>query len=217
MPPLSYSLNMVRRTLLSETSSNGPARKNASALQYHFGSKAGLIEALHIRYYSEELECRAKLAEEIFVPGEPPTARKVATLMVRSTITMMSSHPGYAKWAGEFSHVVAERGFAMYREAIPDMTADVAMILNNLFIALPDITQDVIYFRLDQTLRFLAIQSSVLAKNTGQYSGELGALSEAMLIDSVTALFEAEVSDETIDAMNKLKAALQADTGVDPS
>ncbi|MGB0922135.1 MAG: TetR/AcrR family transcriptional regulator [Alphaproteobacteria bacterium] len=185
-------------------------QKNNSALQYHFGSKDGLIEALHIRHYGEELECRAKLVPEIFKPGEKPTARKVASLMVRSLLTLLKSNQGYCQWAARFGHVLAERGVAMYQETHADISADTAIIGQNLLSALPDTPQDILFYRLDQAIRFLALQSSVLAKNEAQLHGTYGALIEAMLIDTITGMFEADVSNDTTKTMKRLNAEWQA-------
>ena len=185
-------------------------QKNGAALQYHFGSKAGLIDALHRRHYAEELECRANLAAEIFKHGITPCARDVASLMVRSVFHLMTTNQHYRQWAAQFGHVLAERGTAMYTDLIADLTSDTANVGQNLVAALPHIAEEILFYRLDQAIRFLALQSAVLAKDEAQLRGTYGALSEAMLIDTITGMFEADVTEHTIKTMKQLKSAWQA-------
>ncbi len=188
-------------------------QKNGAALQYHFGSKAGLIDALHRRHYAEELECRASLAAEIFKPGITPSAHDVASLMVRSVFRLMATNQSYRQWAAQFGHVWAERGTAMYTDVIADLTSDSANVGQNLVAAMPHIAEDILFYRLDQAIRFLALQSAVLAKDEAQLRGTYGALSEAMLIDTITGMFEADVSTDSQKTMKQLKSAWQATEG----
>ena len=199
----------VEKTTIREIN-NLAGQKNNSALQYHFGSKAGLIEALHLHHYGEELECRSKLAQEIFGSGEKPNARMVATLMVRPPLMLLKSNQGYRQWATRFGHVLAERGAAMYQEINADVSADTVRIGQNLLLALPDTPKEILLYRLDQAIRFLALQSSVLAKNEAQLRGAYGALLEAMLIDTITGMFEADISNDTTKYLEQLNAERQA-------
>lgn len=136
------------------------AKVNIAAVNYHFGSKESLLEAVIMRRLTPLNETRSGLLDDLLCKsdkkGTPPTCRQVLRTFVEPTLHLRQRGSDAENFIGLIGRTLAEpRGVAMtifMRQMEPLMRK----IVYALTLSLPGLSQQEIFWRLHFTIGALS-------------------------------------------------------------
>lgn len=174
---------------------NGAAgQRNSTALQYHFGDRAGLLGAVLAKHHPEIEARRHQLLDEYESRGDLPEAearRTLAAALVRPMAAKLADPDGGRHYLRIMEQLVQRTPLPATRSADPGQSIDrwrelVAPLLSEVALR-----------RLHQ--RFMAIRVTYveLARRAAGPEGKDDRLFTSHLIDVVSAVLATEVSEET--------------------
>lgn len=82
-------------------------QKNESALQYHFKSLTGLLDAIHAQRSQQVQDKRAAALQKTLAENPAPTLRELCYLMVQPTFDLARSGVDFRHYVKAFGHLVA--------------------------------------------------------------------------------------------------------------
>jgi len=178
-------------------------QKNESALQYHFKNRQGLIDAIH-RYRSAQVqEKRSKFLSELLSNDTTPTLREICRLMVEPTFLLARNDAGFRQWVKAFGQGVAtanQPALRYVRGLAGEQQSDID-IEELLRVNLSHLGRRVFSRRIDSAVRFVGLSMSQHARERHAFRGANSDVFLNMLIDAMSGLFAAEVSEQTHKAL----------------
>lgn len=186
------SENVTVKELIEEA-----GQKNESALQYHFGSKEGLLAAIHKSRFAQTQTKRREMLTESLAGDTSPSLRDLCYLMVGPTFQLCKSDPGHKQWAKAWG----AKNAALIRPSLEEEAVDegnsLQIIIKLLRESLPHLDDSMFEIRYLNVVRFSNLSMSNQAREKGGFSGEIADLFLSNLLDLLVGMFMAEVSGET--------------------
>ena len=109
------SENVTVKALIEEA-----GQKNESVLQYHFGSKAGLLAAIHNRDSLQTQVKRREMLTESLARNTSLSVRDLCHLCVDPTFQLCKSDPGHRQWVKAWGAKNAAVHPSLEEESIDD-------------------------------------------------------------------------------------------------
>lgn len=172
-------------------------QKNESVLQYHFGSKAGLLAAIHKARFTQTQVKRREMLAESLAKKTSPSIRELCHLLVGPTFQLCKSDPGHRQWAKAWGAKNAALVRPTLEEEMIDEGNSVQIITYLLKSSLPHLDDTMFENRCLNVIRFSNLLMSNQAREKGGFSGRKAELFLSNLVDLLVGMFMAEVSDET--------------------
>ncbi|MGJ6962851.1 TetR/AcrR family transcriptional regulator [Streptosporangium sp. G11] len=169
-------------------------QRNSTALQYHFGDRAGLLGAVLAKHHPEIEARRHQLLDEYESRGDLPEAearRALAAALVRPMAAKLADPDG-----GRYYLRIMEQ--LVHRASLPALrSTDPGQSINRWRELVAPLLSEVALRRLHQ--RFMAIRVTYveLARRAAGPEGKDDRLFTSHLIDVVSAVLATEVSEET--------------------
>ncbi|MFI6456951.1 TetR/AcrR family transcriptional regulator [Streptosporangium amethystogenes] len=175
---------------------NAAGQRNSTALQYHFGDRAGLLNAVLAKHHPEIEARRHQLLDEYESRGSLPEAearRTLAAALVRPMAAKLVDPDGGRSYLQIMEQLV-QRGDL---PALRSVRADPHQSINRWRELVAPLLSEVALRRLHQ--RFMAIRVTYveLARRAAGPEGKDDRLFTSHLIDVVSAVLATEVSAET--------------------
>ncbi len=170
-------------------------QKNESALQYHFRSLPGLIEALRNERDAQVQARRASMLADMLAANPAPSLRQLCELMVRPMFDLAGRKPEFRRYVQAFSH-----------EIIFAETSALAKIGRRgggnesgrqLRAHVPHLDEAGYRRRMDAALRLAAASMSHQARQKNAFRGLQADLFFHSLLDALVGLLSAPESAET--------------------
>lgn len=172
-------------------------QKNESALQYHFGSRQGLIEAIHSYRGGQVQRQRAVMLQELLGQSNNPSLRELCTLMVGPACRLAVVDPGFRDYIAVFGQKVAlgERKMSVQLAAAGDRS--LARLRPLLRQHLQQWNEELFELRLEHAIRYASLAMSLQANKTEGFADANAALFYHDLLDILAAILAAPVAAET--------------------
>ena len=178
-------------------------QKNESVLQYHFGSKEGLLVAIHKARFTQTQVKRREMLTASLARNNSPSVRDLCHLLVSPTFELCKSDPGHRQWAKAWG----AKNAAMVRPSVEEEATDegnsLQIIRNLLKASLPHLDDTMFENRYLNVVRFSNLSMSNQSREKGGFSGNKADLFLSNLVDLLVGMFMAEVSDETAAHLRK--------------
>ncbi|MGC5014902.1 TetR/AcrR family transcriptional regulator [Streptosporangium sp. DT93] len=171
-------------------------QRNSTALQYHFGDRAGLLGAVLAKHHPEIEARRHQLLDEYESRDAPPGAearRSLAGALVRPMAAKLADPDGGRAYLRIMEQLVHRAG----RPALRSGQDDPGQSINRWRELVAPLLPEVAVTRLHQ--RFMAIRVTYveLARRAAGPEGRDDRLFTSHLVDVVSAVLATEVSSET--------------------
>ena len=182
-------------------------QKNESALQYHFGNREGLIDALRKERAAEVRKRRAAMLETLVREGLEPSLRQLADLMVRPMFELARTKPEFRRYVRAFSGelALAETSALSMVEKGEGGGASGGQIGALLRALLPHLDEAAYRRRMDAALRLAAAAMSHQARQKSAFRGLQADLFFHSLLDALVGLLGAPESDATSDITRAMR------------
>ena len=181
-------------------------QKNESALQYHFKSLQGLIDAILDLRGDQTKAKRAELVEALKTSDAPIELRDVCKLMILPSFMLGRASPEYRRFIVGFSHNLALSPNTLLtvgkRGAGGQSGKETSELLK---LNLPHLDEDALQERVQSAVRLVAISMGHHARQTNAFRGDAADLFLANLLDAMVGLLSAPISAETHALNKKLK------------
>lgn len=173
-------------------------QRNQSALQYHFGGRQGLIEAIVNRRMAQLDARRCDLLEAIDAGQAPPVAlRSTCELLARPVFQLCREDRGFRDFLGVFGRqlLASDRELTFGIEG--DGQIGLVRLRDMLLGVLPRLPLEVLVLRAENAYSFAVLAISRRARRRGSFRGRRAELFFHNLVDQIAAMLGAPVSDET--------------------
>ena len=171
-------------------------QRNESALQYHFGGREGLIEALYAERGAQVGDERERMLRELDASGDVQDVRRLCGVAVLPPVRIVRRDPEFAL----FLKVVGQLAFlpsdALQDSATRFSGASVAEVGARIRGQLP-IPKALADRRIDLMHRMAALALSQRALSGGSFHGPDADLFFETLLDAMAAVLEGPVSPAT--------------------
>ena len=176
-------------------------QRNASALQYHFENRDGLILALLGRRMTQLEELRREIVSAELGDNPEPSVRQCLAVLVRSAMAFCARDPRFRDVLGLLGpHLLSSELYLapLRRDFRPESLGRVQALISQQLSHLP---AKVLRLRLEnvQGMTFLAI--SRRAANKQSFTSAESRVFESNLVDQMSAMLVSEVSPETVAAL----------------
>jgi AcrR family transcriptional regulator len=174
-------------------------QKNESVLQYHFQNLEGLLTAIQQSRATQTQEKRAELLDHLFTETQQPTLRDLCKVMVLPPFLLSKKDPGYCRYLSAFSlepalTVTSALSLVKSKGAGGDSGKVTGKWLRKL---LAHLEEDAYLRRMDSAIRLASVSMSYQARQKEAFQGLESDLFINSLIDAMTGLLSAPVSEET--------------------
>lgn len=206
----------AERIFAEEGVSNTPLRRitqaagqrNESAIQYHFGSREAVIQAILDLRTTVVNAARLQMleVERARASGQRLSARAIARALVEPLAQHLRSSNGQSHYIRFLAHLWLDRD--MWRR-LENKAQDTGIIacLEELKLANPHLPPQIVQQRFGlaiQTLNFgLAAMEQLISDRGAAYDWNKGEVRLANMIDTIEATFAAGLSPETVDALSR--------------
>ncbi|MEQ8484131.1 MAG: helix-turn-helix domain-containing protein [Pseudomonadales bacterium] len=174
-------------------------QRNESALQYHFGSREGLIEALHERRLGQVQAARFEKLEALLATDPTPSVRDLILAITLPVIELCGRDAGFIAYLRVFGQVAMAPSDALahgLRHEAASVREAARLIMTQL-----DLHPRIERLRFDAISRFVILSLSQHARNDGSFRGRAFELYFNDLVDVVCGMLRADVSEETRRAL----------------
>ena len=172
-------------------------QKNESVLQYHFGSKAGLIQAIH-RYRSAQIdEAREKIQIELQKTNAVLTLREVAIIMIGPAFRLAAADQGFINYLKVFGPLMALADENIEQRLGRQRKAGFANLKHLLRVHRRQLDDEMLELQLDHAARFASLALSHQARAGKGFVGKQAKFFFENLLDNLVAILSVEVSTET--------------------
>jgi AcrR family transcriptional regulator len=184
--------NVSVRSIIAEA-----GQKNESALQYHFGNRAGLFSAIQKqRNHQIDLK-RRELLKEMRLGTRTMTVRDVCILMVKPAFLLCRSDTLFRDFLGAFGQMILSSSQPVVL-TLQRQEAEVMNEIKNLLgSCVPQLDADMLAVRFEDTARFATQSISLRAREKLAFRGKNADFFISNLIDTMAAMMAAKVSKET--------------------
>lgn len=177
---------------------NAAQQKNESALQYHFKTLSGLLDAIHAERAIEIQNKRARILETLLDTSPTPALRQLCELMVAPTFLLARSDTGFRRYVKAFGHLLALTESSplqvISRQGGGGASGEqVGFLLRE---SLPHLDEDAFRRRLEASVMLCSASMYRQARQSNAFRGRQSDLFFHNLVDALTGLFSAPVSDE---------------------
>jgi AcrR family transcriptional regulator len=179
------------------------AQVNIAAVNYHFGSKEGLVRSVLKRRFDPLCEERLDLLEaaEAASPGGTPQVREILQAMILPACRFAVAHPDFMRVVGRMQ---AEGFWPGPRKLVERFECLRSKMLQLVERALPELPREEIFWRMHFTLGamvFTWLNAALLERNSGGICKVDCAESLAKrLVAAGEAILQAPVESKTEDA-----------------
>lgn len=174
-------------------------QKNESALQYHFKSLQGLIDALHRRRHGQTHEQRAQLLAALLEKSREPSLRDLCELMVMPAFGLVQTDRGYRSYVAAFGHEIALAGDSAYNRVSRAGGGGTSGQQTGELLrqTLPQLDETTFRARMDLAVRMISAAISQHARKKTNVRGAEADFFISNLIDTLEGLLSAPVSAST--------------------
>jgi AcrR family transcriptional regulator len=172
-------------------------QKNPSALQYHFGNREGLIDAIAARRLLQQEARRAMLLEDALKQGETISLREVCSVMVGASFLLCREDTS-------FRDVLGGLGLQRLTKVSDYFTLELSQEAPSLLAlwelgrqALDHLPAELLALRMENAYGAGLLAMSRRAYSKESFRGRGAELFFNNLVDQVTAMLQAPVSRET--------------------
>ena len=174
-------------------------QKNESALQYHFGSLQGLLEAIRTERSEQVRVRRAELVQTLLQETPEPSLRQLCALMVEPTFQLAREDAGFRRFIKAFGHELAFGKSsplkAVYRKGGGGAAGEeLGRLLKQ---ALPHLDKEDYRRRMESAVLLCSASMYHHARQAGAFRGAKSELFLHRLIDALSSWIVAPVSAET--------------------
>ncbi len=172
-------------------------QKNQSALQYHFGSRDGLINAILSRRVGQlELRRRA-LVDDALSNNAEPGLRECCSLVVSAPFLLCRERGDFRDFLGLFGlHLLAANpGYARFVES--QQAPSLSFLWANMQRHLTHLEPELLALRIDNAFATTLLAISGRARRGGSFRGHRAELFLNNLVDQVAAMLDAPASATT--------------------
>ncbi len=173
-------------------------QKNESALQYHFKSLQGLINAIVDKRSLETQHLRTELLDDLKASKDTFDLRDICKLMVMPSFLLGRRSPGYRRYILSFSQDLALRSntlaFVNRHGAGGESGQETADLMRQ---QLSDLDEYTFQERLQAAVRLVSMSMGHHARGKNAFRGDHSDLFINHLLDAMVGLLNAPVSDET--------------------
>jgi AcrR family transcriptional regulator len=194
--------NVTIRDILAEAD-----QKNASALQYHFKNRNGLIEAIHRERSQQTQAKRGELLDELLTRTPEPSLGEICRLMVQPVFELARSRIDFRRYVKAFGHELALSETSALSQVSRQGGGGTSGQRVGTFLrqALPHLDEAAYRRRLESAVRLCSAAMYHQARQRNAFRGKQAELFVSSLIDALAGLLNAPESDET----RTLAAALE--------
>jgi AcrR family transcriptional regulator len=171
-------------------------QRNSTALQYHFGDRTGLLNAVLAKHYPEIEMRRHQLLDEYESRGDLPEAearRTLAAALVRPMAAKLADLDGGRAYLRIMEQLVHRAGLP----ALQSRPADPGQSINRWRELVAPLLSEIAVRRLHQRFTAIRVTYVELARRAAGPGGKDDRLFISHLIDVVSAVLATEVSEET--------------------
>jgi AcrR family transcriptional regulator len=180
------------RTIVREA-----GQRNQSALQYHFGSRDGLVAAILSRRMQQVEARRRLLVDDALAKHPNPGLRDVCALLARAPFLLCREEKAFRDFLGQFGQrlLASERDITIAAEDqdLPSLMEMRAILRQHLEHHEPEL----LLLRAENAYSLTLLAISRRARRGGSFRGRRAELFFNNLVDQVTAMLAAPVSDAT--------------------
>lgn len=178
---------------------NAAGQKNESALQYHFRSLTGLVDAILEERSEQTHTRRAELMEALSARTSTPTLRDICLLMIQPTFELARQNADYRRYVKAFGHelVLTETSPLEQVSARGGGGASGRQTGEMLKRALPHLDPDAYRRRMEAAVRLCSASMYHQARQKNAFRGAQSDLFLHSLVDALVGLLSAPVSTET--------------------
>lgn len=177
-------------------------QKNESALQYHFGNRAGLILALQRDRNEQVTEKRRSLLASMTGSGREPSIREICELIIVPPMQCCRSDPGFRDFVGVFGQMLLATSESLSDDMLKRDFGDSRMMVKLVRAKLTHLDERVADLRLENIVRFATLSISSRARGKGSFRGKSAGLFQADLIDTMVAMLSAPSTDQTLSLLD---------------
>lgn len=125
------------------------ANANVASVNYHFGGKENLINAVMVRHATPVNEERVRRIELLLEREVAPSVREVLEAFLSPLFDRIRSHENNEKLFGKFmGRMIGEGAKGLPEEVIPSFVATLGKVVQGLMQAMPGLTEGEAYLRL---------------------------------------------------------------------
>ena len=169
-------------------------QRNESAIQYHFGGREGLVDALVARRVAA-IEAVRNARLDALLEGEPaPGVRALLACIVEPVVELCRDDPGFRAFLSAFGEVALAAGIHLARNR--QELRSLARMRDQLRKSL-DVPEAVLSDRAEALTRFLLLSLSQRARSKESFRGRAFERFLTNLTDMGAAMLTAEVSPDT--------------------
>ena len=174
-------------------------QKNESALQYHFRSLTGLLNAIHAQRSQQVQDKRADALQHILAKNPEPTLRELCYLMVQPTFELARSSVDSRHYVKAFGHLLAI-GDASPLDRVSSQGGggpagqQIGQLLRR---TLTHLDEDDYRRRMEAAIMLCAASMYHQARQKNAFRGNQSDVFLHSLIDALVGLLSAPVSPET--------------------
>lgn len=179
-------------------------QRNESAIQYHFGGRDGLIDALHARRLGEVQSVRLMLLDRIEATSERPAVGDLVRVCAGPVAERCRDDAGFRDYLRVFGQLALSPSNLLTGNRHEALSVARLGALVRASVDLPDLVIDA---RFDALARFLALHLCQWARSDRPFAGAPFDLFFENLMDMASAMLTAPVSEE---AQLALQATEQA-------
>lgn len=125
------------------------AKANIASVNYHFGGKEHLINAVMIRHAMPVNEERVRRIDFLLGQPDPPSVREVLEAFLFPLFERIRSHENNEKLFSKFmGRMIGEGAKGLPEEVIPSFSETLAKVVQGLTLAIPGLPEGEAYLRL---------------------------------------------------------------------
>ena len=183
--------NVTVKAILEES-----GQKNASALQYHFGNRQGLILAVFIARTNEARTKRAELFRELLAQRGTLSLRELWRVWMEPVFMLARANPDFRRYVKTFAQHYAFSEQPLEEETGGSREHEILMG-NMLRECLGHLDEPIARARTLAVTRFIALSMALHSREPRAFRGPQSDIFLNNLIDEATGMFTIEESEET--------------------
>jgi AcrR family transcriptional regulator len=176
-------------------------QRNESALQYHFGSREGLMDALHRRRLERVQAARFARLASLLETNPDPSVRELCLTMVLPVVELCREDPGFIDYLKVFGQVALAPSDRMAHGLRYE--ADSARQVARRIVDQLKLPRRLAALRFDSVSRILILSLCQRARHAETFRGKDFDLFFNNLVDMVCGMLVADVSDDTNRALGR--------------
>lgn len=182
-------------------------QRNQSALQYHFGSREGLITAIVDRRLLQLETRRSALVDEAVALNPRPELRECCALLARAPFLLCREDQGFRDFLGLFGQQLLISNLAISSFVEEQRTPSLTIVWATLLGHLAPLEPALLKLRIENTFGMALLAISGRARRKESFRGAGAELFFNNLVDQIAAMLDATVSAETLALVDSKKPA----------